>query len=461
MMQPLAPVLAHLETHFETGLEELAQFVGIPSISADPAHAKDVREAAQWLQNKLTGIGLDDVALVETPRHPVVLARHLHDERLPTFIIYGHYDVQPADPLALWDSPPFVLTGRGERLYGRGVSDDKAPLLIPLWVTQAYLEAYGKLPVNLIFLFEGEEEIGSLHLPGVVREHLTGLQAHAVFSADGAMWRADVPTVTTRSRGLVALELTLHGPERDLHSGRHGGAVQNPLTALARLVATLHDDGGRVAVPGFYDDVGALSERERATWAALPFDEEAYREAIGAPRLFGEAGYTTLEQQWGRPTLELNGLYGGYQGPGSKTVLPREAHAKLTCRLVPDQKPGDILAKLTAHLERYLSPGVTLNIAPDTHGARAYEIPHDDPVLQAAEHVLGELYDRPVLRVGMGGSVPICEVFKRELGCETLFFSFAVADENIHAPNEFFRVKRLREGTEAWSRLFTALGSTL
>jgi acetylornithine deacetylase/succinyl-diaminopimelate desuccinylase-like protein len=312
-------------------LAELIEFARIPSVSTDPTHQADVERAARWVADQLTDAGLLEVRILATQRHPVVYGQWLGAPRAPTILVYGHYDVQPPDPLEKWQSEPFQPEVRDGRLYGRGVSDDKGPMLIPIKVAQAFFATTGMLPINVKFLFEGEEEIGSPSLEGCIRQNAELLTADFVISADGAMWRIDEPSISVASRGLAGLEFYLTGASKDLHSGRHGGAVANPLHAIARLVASLHTDEGRVAVAGFYDQVEELSPAERAAITALPFDEEHYLEQVGAPAAFGEPGYSTLERQWIRPTLEVNGLWGGYQGRGSKTVIPSEAHAKITC----------------------------------------------------------------------------------------------------------------------------------
>ena len=434
----------------------LAEFVAIPSVSTDPAHADDVRRAAAWIEARLRAVPQLDVERVETDRHPAVLARWDGAPGAPTVLVYGHMDVQPPDPLEAWDSPPFELTERDGRWYARGVSDDKASMLIPILVAEAFFR-HGTPPVNLRLLFEAEEEIGSPHLPHLVRQRADDLACDVVLSADGGMWRADLPGLTTSARGMTALELRVRGPSKDLHSGRHGGAVQNPLHALATIVASLHDDDGRVAVDGFYDGVHDPSDKRLAQLATLPFDEDAYLESVGAPAAYGEAGYGTLARQWLRPTLEVNGVGGGYQGPGSKTVLPSDAFAKITCRLVDDQEPAQVADAVASHLHRACPVGVTIDVHRSERGARAYVMPDDHPVLAAAESVLREVFGAEPVRVGMGGSVPITATFKEALGADTLFFSFSTADEDIHAPNEFYRPERFRAGLSAWARLWTRL----
>ncbi len=356
-------VVSYLESNRERILAELIEFAAIPSVSTDPAHAGDVSAAARWVATALAAAGPFTVRTMATQGNPVVYGEWLGAPGAMTVLVYGHYDVQPADPLEKWHSPPFAPALRDGRVYARGVSDDKGPMLIPIKVAQAFFATDGALPVNIKCLFEGEEEIGSPSLDAFIRDHATLLAADFVISADGAMWRIDEPSLTVSSRGLAGLEVTLTAASKDLHSGRHGGGVANPLHALARLIATLHDEDGRVAVAGFYDRVRELPPAERADIAALPFDESRYLAQIGAPSGFGEPGYTMLERQWTRPTLEINGMWGGYQGPGQKTVIPSEAHAKITCRLVSDQNPDEIVALVTRHLEQHLPPGTRATIS--------------------------------------------------------------------------------------------------
>ncbi len=374
-------------------------------------------------------------------------------------LVYGHYDVQPPDPLEKWHSAPFTPTVRDGRLYARGVSDDKAPMLIPIKVAEAFFGCVGALPVNVKFMFEGEEEIGSENLAAFIAQHTDLLAADFVLSADGAMWRINEPSLTVASRGLAGLEFTLTAAAKDLHSGRHGGGVANPLHAMARLVASLHHADGRIAVHGFYDTVRALTPTERAAIAVLPFDEQAYLRQVGAPAVFGEPGFTTLERQWTRPTIDVNGMWGGYEGPGQKTVIPSEAHAKITCRLVPDQDPNDVIALVTKHLQSHVPPGTTLAVSVADHGAWPAHINGNHFALKAADAALHAVYGVHPLVVRMGGTVPISELFQRHMKLDTVFFSFSTADEDYHAPNEFFRVHRLHEGLEAWARLWHILGN--
>jgi acetylornithine deacetylase/succinyl-diaminopimelate desuccinylase-like protein len=452
------PVLAQLRARHDRILDELVEFASIPSVSTDPAHAADMKAAGAWVASTLAAAGPFAVRTIATNGNPVIYGEWLGARGKPTVLVYGHYDVQPEDPVAKWHSPPFTPTVRDGRLYARGVSDDKGPMLIPIKVAEAFFAVAAALPVNVKCMFEGEEEIGSPSLDAFIRDHKDLLAADVVLSADGAMWRVDEPSLTVSSRGLAGLEFTLTGAGKDLHSGRHGGGVANPLHAMAQLIAGLHEADGRVAVAGFYDHVVELTTGERADLAALPFDEARYLQQVGAPAAFGEPGYSTLERQWTRPTLEVNGMWGGYQGPGGKTVIPSEAHAKITCRLVPDQDPEQIVARLVRHLEANVPPGTRLSISLSEHGARPARIDADHYALQAAGEALRAVYGVEPLVVRMGGTVPISELFQRHMALDTVFFSFSTADEDYHAPNEFFRVHRLHEGLEAWARLWELLG---
>ncbi|HAF10270.1 MAG TPA: dipeptidase [Chloroflexi bacterium] len=444
--------LEYLAAHHDRILGELIEFARIPSVSTDPGHREDMTRAAEWVAAALREAGPIDVRTLPTGGHPVVYGEWLGTSNAPTLLVYGHYDVQPPDPLERWLSKPFEPEVRDGRLYGRGVSDNKGPMLIPLKVAQSFLATRGALPLNVKFIFEGEEEIGSRNLEPFLTANRELLRADSVLSADGAMWRSDEPSVTVASRGVAGLEFSLKGASRSLHSGRYGGSIPNALHAMAELVASLHAPDGRVAVAGFYHDVAALPEAERREIRALPFDEARFLGEVGAPAPFGEPGYSTLERQWIRPTLEVNGMWGGYQGQGSQTVTPNEAHAKISCRLVPDQDPDKIRALVARHLETHVPAGVTLSIGGERHAARPYRIPSDHPGLVTAERVLEQVYRKKAFRVRMGSTLPVSELFKRLLGIDTVFFSFSTADEDFHSPNEFFRVHRLHEGLEAWAR---------
>ncbi|MBW7933733.1 MAG: dipeptidase [Gemmatimonadaceae bacterium] len=453
----LNAVLSHLGANRERTLTQLVEFASIPSVSTDPAHAADMAAAAQWVAATLAAAGPIAVRVMPTPRNPVIYGEWLGAPGKPTVLIYGHYDVQPPDPLEEWISPPFTPTVRDGKLYARGVSDDKGPVLIPMKVIEAFFAAAGAPPLNVKFLIEGEEEIGSPSLEPFIAANRDLLRADLVISADGAMWRPTEPSLTVASRGLAGLNFTLTAASKDLHSGRHGGSVANPLHAMAQLVASLHHPDGRIAVDGFYDAVRELDAAERAAIAAIPFDDAEYLAQVGAPPGYGEQGYTLLERQWTRPTLELNGMWGGYQGPGQKTVIPCEAHAKITCRLVPDQDPDEVVRLITRHLERHVPPGTRLSVIPGDHGTPAAHIDTGHPALRAAAAALKGVYGVDPLVVRMGATVPIMELFKRLMSIDTVYFSFSTSDEDYHAPNEFFRVQRLHDGLDAWARFLDLL----
>jgi acetylornithine deacetylase/succinyl-diaminopimelate desuccinylase-like protein len=437
----------------ELVLRALDELLRIPSISREPARAGDMRRAADWLAGRL---GFAGGEVLETGGQPVVLGEWLGKPGAPTVLVYGHYDVQPPGDLAEWETPPFEPAIRDGRIYARGATDDKGPLLIPLAVAEAFLADRGELPVNVRFLIEGEEEVGSPSLPGFLRANAERLAADLVVSADGAMWRPSEPSLTIAARGLVGLDLVVTGARSDLHSGRHGGAIPNPLRALATILAGLHRPDGAVAVEGFYEDVRPLSEDDRAALLAIPFDEEAYRSEIGAQALAGEPGFTALERIWTRPTLEINGLRGG----GDLTVIPGEARAHVTCRLVPDQRPVAVLEAVARHVALHCPPGVTVSVLPEADGVPAYSIAADHPGVLAARDALRRVYPgvEPLV-VRMGGTLPAASIMGAVLGLETVFFSFSSGDEGLHAPNEFFRLSRLREGLQAWAHLFELLAA--
>ncbi|HEY1512622.1 MAG TPA: M20/M25/M40 family metallo-hydrolase [Gaiellaceae bacterium] len=422
----------------------LAELVAIPSVSLDPARAGDMRAAAAWVAAELAFAG---GRVVETDGHPVVLGERMVSDAAPTVLVYGHYDVQPPGDESAWETPPFEPSIRDGRLYGRGATDDKGPVVVALEASRA------STGVNLRFLFEGEEEIGSPSLPRFLDEHRDELASDLVVSADGAMWRASEPSIAIAAKGLLALDVEVAGPGSDLHSGRHGGAVLNPNHALAEVIASLHDADGRVAVPGFYDDVAELSADDRDALRRIAFDDETYRREIGAPVLHGEPSYSTLERLWTRPTLEVNELRGG----GAFTVIPSRATAHITCRLVPDQDPGRVFAAIASHVARLVPAAVRVSVAQQPGAVPAYAIASDHPAVVAARGALGTVYPEEALLVRIGGTLPAAVLFERYLGLKTLLFSFSTADENLHAPNEFFRLSRLDEGVAAWGDLFRRL----
>ncbi|WP_026961314.1 dipeptidase [Alicyclobacillus herbarius] len=437
----------YLRTHHEEHLAQLQEFLRFPSVSTQPEHAQDVRACAEFLANMMRSIGLDKVEVMDTPGHPVVYGERLRAGDKPTVLIYGHYDVQPVDPIELWDTPPFEPTIRDGRVYARGASDDKGQVFMHLKALEALLQTEGELPVNVKLLIEGEEEIGSRHLESFVAAHRDLLKADVIVISDTTMLAPDQPSVCYGLRGLAALQVDVRGAKGDLHSGLYGGAVQNPIHALVHLLDTMHDEQGRIAVEGFYDDVIEPSAEERASIAELPFDDAQLAHDLNVPELFGETGYSTLERLWVRPTLEINGIYGGYQGAGTKTVIPNEAHAKITCRLVPDQDPERVFAAIEAHIQRHTPPGVTVRVQRFDAG-RAYVTPFDHPAIQQAARAYEKAYGKPAAFTRMGGSIGVVETFARLLEVPIVMMGFASSDENFHAPNEFFRIDNFNKGLE-------------
>jgi len=448
----------YLEENRERFLEELVGFLRIPSISSLPEHAEDVRRAGEWVAARMRAAGIPEVELLETGGHPVVYGECLQSPGKPTILIYGHFDTQPVDPLELWTRPPFDPVVRDGRIYARGASDDKGNMLIPILAAEALIRTTGALPLNVKFIFEGQEEIGSPQLPAFVAAQRERLACDVVISADSGQWSETEPALLTSLRGLCALQIDVRGANSDLHSGIYGGAVQNPVHVLTQLLASMRDAEGRVLVEGFYDDVRALTADDRERIAAVPFDEAAYCKQLGISEMFGEAGYTAFERIWARPTLEVNGIWGGFQGSGTKTVLPNEAHAKITCRLVANQDPDRVAALVCEHVRRQPAPGVTVSCYALPGTAQPYRIPDDHPGNVAAAEVLTELYGRPPYYIGVGGSVPVCELFQGLLGVYTVGFGFAMDDERFHAPDEFFRLSSFQRGQEGYCRLLEHLG---
>ena len=438
-------------------LEELNDFLRIPSISALPEHAQDVRRAAEWVEARLETAGLENPVILETGGHPVVYADWLHAPGKPTYLIYGHFDVQPVDPLNLWTSPPFEPTVRDGRLYARGSSDDKGNMLAPIQAIEALLRATGSLPVNLKFLLEGQEEIGSPQIPAWLAANAQRFACDLVLNADSGQVSVDQPGLLLSTKGLCALQISLHGANSDLHSGLYGGVVQNPLHAMAELIASMHHDG-RVTVQGFYDDVQDMTPAEREAMAAIPFDEAGLKRELGLDAFPGEPGYSVPERQAARPTLEVNGLWGGFQGAGVKTVIPNEAHAKITCRLVANQKPARILELIQAHIETHAPAGVRATVQLSESGADPYRMPSDHPANRIASEVLHDLYGKQPWPVRTGGTIPVLALFKNLLGVDTLGWGFGLNDERFHAPDEFFRIASFERARVAYCALLERLG---
>ncbi|SHK72587.1 dipeptidase [Rhodothermus profundi] len=440
--------LSYVETHFARFVEELKELLRIPSISTDPAYAAEVRRAAEWLAAHFQALGFPKVEVFETEGHPIVYAEYMAGAARPTVLVYGHYDVQPPDPLELWTSPPFEPEVRDGMLYARGACDDKGQLFMHVKAAEAYLRTAGTLPVNLKFLLEGEEESGSAHLAPFIEAHRELLRADVVVISDTAMFAPGVPSITYGLRGLAYVEVELTGPARDLHSGVYGGAVENPINVLARLIAGLHDENHRITIPGFYDAVRPLTEEERRTFRALPFDEEAWKAEIGVSAVRTEQGYTVLEAITARPTLDVNGIWGGYQGRGAKTVLPARAGAKISMRLVPDQDPEDILEKTRRYFEEHTPPTCQLRFTA-LHGAQPVLVDTRHPAMQAAAEAMARVFGRRPYFTREGGSIPVVADFKRLLGLDSVLMGFGLNSDAIHSPDEHFGLDRFRQGIDS------------
>jgi acetylornithine deacetylase/succinyl-diaminopimelate desuccinylase-like protein len=450
----------YLSEHRDEHLEQLKAFLRFPSISTLADHKDDVRRCAEFLAEQLRQVGFEHVELMETPGHPVVYADWLHAPGKPTVLVYGHYDVQPVDPLHLWDTPPFEPTIRDGKIYARGSSDDKGQVFMHIKSFEALLRTTGTLPVNVKFCIEGEEEIGSVHLPALLEQYAEKFRCDVIVISDTPMLGPDKPSVCYGLRGLTGLQVDVKGANSDLHSGLYGGAVQNAIHALVQLLASLRDETGKVLVEGFYDDVLPLSDEERQAIASLNFDEEQLRKELGVPELFGEAGYSVLERVWARPTLEINGIYGGFQGDGTKTVIPNEAHAKITCRLVPNQDPEKIQEAVAAHLLKHCPKGVTVSVQ-RFDGGRPYVTPFHHPAIQLAAKAYEKAYGVPAAFTRMGGSIGIVEPFDRVLGAPIVLMGFGLNDENFHAPNEHFSLRNFDLGLRTLCYYWNGLDGAL
>lgn len=444
-MSHLQSLNTYFETKREEHLDELKQFLRIPSISSLSEHKQDMQTAAEWLAESLKNAGLENVSIDETKGHPVVYADWLHAEGKPTILVYGHYDVQPVDPLNLWKSEPFDPQVRDNKLFARGASDDKGQVYMHVKAVEALFQTEGKLPVNVKFCIEGEEEIGSPNLPKYVEANTEKLAADIIVISDTGMQGPGKPAVCYGLRGLAGVQIEVTGANSDLHSGLYGGGVQNSIHALVEVLDSFRDAEGTILVEGFYDNVRPVSEEERAAYAALGFDEEALQEELGVDALFGEKGFTHLERTWVRPTLEVNGIFGGFSGEGIKTVLPAEAGAKITCRLVPDQDPDEIVARLKAHIEKHKPVGVSIEVTEFDKG-KPFITPFDHPAIQAAGRSYEKVYHVPTSYVRGGGSIPIVASFDEILGLPVVLMGFGLASENFHAPNEHFHLENFDQG---------------
>jgi acetylornithine deacetylase/succinyl-diaminopimelate desuccinylase-like protein len=446
----------YIDLNLDRFREELFEFLRIPSISARSEHNGDTRAAAEWLAGRMREAGLE-ASIESTAGHPIVLGEWRGAGEAPTVLLYGHYDVQPAEPLELWTSEPFAPQIRNERIYARGSVDDKGQLYLHIKAIEALMRTAKRLPVNVVVIAEGEEEVGSEHLMPFVQQNAERLRAQAVVVSDTTMVAPGVPTIGASLRGLAYFQIDVQGPAQDLHSGTYGGAVPNPATALARIIASFHDEQWRVAIPGFYDDVTVDPEFRRQI-GTVPFEDEAFRAETGARSLVGEAGYSTLERTWIRPTVEVNGLLSGYTGEGSKTVLPARAMAKVSCRLVPDQDPERIQRLFIEHVQRVAQPEVTTTVQV-LHGGRPWRARLGGALYDAASRALEHAFGRAPIYAGEGGSIPIVSEFERVLGAPVLLMGFGLPGENAHAPDEWMSVENFNKGTHAAAQLLIELGS--
>lgn len=433
----------------------LIDFLKIPSISAQPEHSSDMRTACEFLKSYLSKLGLEP-RIYETEGHPILYAEYLKASDKPTALIYGHYDVQPVDPLDLWDSPPFEPVIKDGNIFARGSADDKGQLMVHVHAIEAYLKNGGEIPINLKLIFEGEEEIASEHLDGFLESNKDMLKCDLAIISDTAQFGRDMPALTYGLRGIAACEVKVTGPNRDLHSGSYGGAVANPVNILCSMVSRLHDEKRQIQLDGFYDDVAPIEDWEKKEFARLPFDEDGYKKNLGVGALLGEEGFSTLERKWARPTLDVNGIYGGYMEKGQKTIIPSWAGCKITMRLVPNMDPIKACDQLEAYLKKIAPPSVTVEVE-KFGGAKAAIVSKDNPIMGAAEHALEYGFGKRPFYIREGGSIPIVNVFKELLGVDTILFGLCQPDCNAHSPNEFFGLDDFHRGIKSVVVLYEEL----
>lgn len=450
--------LEFLGQHHDRYEQELIDILKIPSISSNPDNQDDMRDMAELLKKEMNSIGMDKVRIFETSGHPVVYSEWLSAPEKPTILIYGHYDVQPVDPVDLWSSPPFEPVIKNGKIFARGSADDKGQIYIHLKAIEARLATQGSLPVNVKLVFEGEEEVGSPHLEDFIKEHAEMLSADYVVISDTPMFREGYPGITYGLRGLAYMQVNLRGTSTDLHSGSFGGLVKNPINALVEILAQMKDEDGRILIPGFYDDVLPITENEHDKLSNLPFSAKDFADSIGAPALFGEAGYDELERLWARPTFDINGIWGGFQGEGAKTVIPAEAHAKVSMRLVADQNPDDIAEKFTAYVKSLIPESMEANIDA-MHGGFGYVTDLDNPGLQAGVRALKKAFGKEVDFLREGGSIPIVKVFADIIKAPVLLMGYGLPDQNAHAPDENFSLYNFHKGIESIVYFFEEIGN--
>jgi acetylornithine deacetylase/succinyl-diaminopimelate desuccinylase-like protein len=451
-------VVDYINVNRDRYVDELKQYLAIPSISALPEHAADTRRAAEWTADALRNAGMQNVSLMETPGNPVVYGDWLGAAGKPTILFYGHYDVQPVDPVNLWTSPPFEATVRDGEIYARGAADDKGQVFMHIKAVEAFMKQAGSLPMNIKFFIEGEEEVGSVHLDQFVRDHKQELAADVVVISDSPMFDRGIPSICYGLRGLAYFQIDLRGTRSDLHSGSFGGAVANPAMVLAQILAQMKDRSGRIKIPGFYDDVRELSEAERAEWRKLPFNETKYRKELGAPKLFGETGFSTLERVWARPTFEVNGLLSGFTGEGAKTVLPAIAMAKVSMRLVPDQHPDKVAQQFEAYLKKVAPKTVDVKLT-RMHGGKPWMAEFDNKYVRAAGRAIEQGFGQQPVFNREGGSIPVVSTFQEELGVPSVLFGVGLPDENAHAPDEKLDLGNFHNGIIASAYLYQEIAN--
>jgi acetylornithine deacetylase/succinyl-diaminopimelate desuccinylase-like protein len=449
-------ILGYIENNKERYLNELKELLSIPSISTDDGHNPDVQKCARWIADHLAGVGMKNTQIFQTKGHPIVYSEWLEAPGAPTVLFYGHYDVQPVDPIELWTSPPFQPTVRGDNIYARGSADDKGQIFIHFKSVEAFLKNKGKLPLNIKMIIEGEEEIGSNNLETFIEEHCSKLQADLALISDTSMYGKGIPSVCYGLRGISYMQIEVTGPNRDLHSGSYGGSVHNPIQALAEMIAGLHDKRGRVTIPGFYESVRKLGAEERKAFKKLPWNNKEYAKNLGVRKLYGEGDFTTLERIWTRPTVECNGIWGGFISEGAKTVLPSKAYAKISMRLVPDQE-AETIAKL---FEKQIKKAAPRTVQVDVryiHGGEAIVTPLKSAGVRAAAKALEKGFGKKPVYQREGGSIPIVVEFKKRLGLDTVLLGFGLPDENAHAPDEYLNLGNFYAGIRTMTHFYNEL----
>lgn len=441
-------VIDFIDSNYDKYIEELKEFLKIPSISTLPEHSRDMQTAAAFVADKLKAAGMNKVEIFQTEGHPLVYAEWLGAPGKPTVLIYGHYDVQPVDPIELWETPPFEPTIKGDNIYARGATDDKGQMFVHIKSVEAYFKTFGSLPLNVKFIIEGEEEIGSTNLTSFLKNNVDLLKADAVLISDTSLYDAGVPTITYGLRGLAYMEVEVVGPNRDLHSGTYGGAVPNPINILAEMIAKLKDKDGRITITGFYKDVLKLTKEERQNFKALKFSEKEFAKSIGIKKSVGEKGYSVLERIWARPTLDCNGIFGGFTGQGAKTVIPSKATAKISMRLVPNQDPNKIAKLFTKYIKQIAPDYVNVKVTP-LHGGYPVLAPLEHKATKAAARAMSKAFGKKTIYMREGGSIPIVVDFANRLKACPVLMGLGLDSENLHSPNEHFNLNHFKLGIKS------------